>query len=62
MKFLVQIEDEPETRWLQSPNELRRTLEQTAHCAVSWATAGPVPRVFVIQEEVPDHEMKKEDK
>jgi hypothetical protein len=54
MKFLVQFEPGPGTRWMETPEEIaaamRLSLEAFARCS----TSGEIPAVHVIPDEQPD--------
>jgi hypothetical protein len=51
MKFLVQIQDSPSTRWLETPEQLARQIELLMQSVLVVNTAGPLPSVTVIQDE-----------
>ena len=55
-KFLVEIEDQRNTRWLVDSEELRHRLEILAYVIADTVTEGPKPRILVIQEEKPEPE------
>ena len=52
-KFLVQVEDHRDTRWLIDSEELRRRLAIFSRHIVAAVTEGPQPGILVIQEEAP---------
>ena len=47
VKFLVQIESDPETRWLYKPENVRAELERVAEIIAAAATSGHRPSTKV---------------
>ena len=63
-KFLVEIEDRRNTRWLVDSEELRRRLAIFACLIADAVTEGPRPGILVIQEEAPekqDHPLERDE-
>ena len=63
-KFLVEIEDRRNTRWLVDSEELRRRLAIFACLIADAVTEGPRPGILVIQEETPekqDHRLEPDE-
>jgi hypothetical protein len=53
-KFLVEIQDRRDTRWLVDSEELRRRLAVFTCFLTDAVTEGPRPGILVIQDEVPE--------
>ena len=52
-KYLIQIEDRPDSRWLIPVSCLQERLAVNVRCVTDSLTDGYHPRVTVIQEEMP---------
>ena len=50
VNFLVQIESDPETRWLYKPENVRAELERVAEIIAAAATSGHRPSTKVTLE------------
>jgi hypothetical protein len=53
-KFLVQIQDQPGTRWLADSQEMQDRLARFTWLILLSVTQGPIPHILVVHAEKPE--------